>query len=214
MGAFISRLLEKITGNDHFWVITTAIPAGGWAIVAFIRLTVYLLQDIYASAWDMHREECILQEVRRGRRALQVLAVEFITARPDNALSPLDALSTHHSQLCAQNSWSGEEGCYHTRLPVSEGTTPEILLTSSFSVVLKALQPILAAFSPDKPVTVLLESTSSIPPLLVEDYWRQAWREAGLPLPATYSRGRGLAFIDRWLDHNIRDNALLLVVAL
>ncbi|MDK9355127.1 hypothetical protein QQF54_00210 [Lelliottia sp. V106_10] len=214
IGAFISRLLEKITGNDHFWVITTAIPAGGWAIVAFIRLTVYLLQDIYASAWDRRREECILQEVRRGRRALQVLATEFITARPDNALSPLDALGSHHSQLCAQNSWSGEEGCYHTRLPVSEGTTPERLLASSFAVLLKALQPELAAFSSDQPVTVLLESTSSMPPLRVEEYWRQAWKEAGLSLPATYSKGCGLAFIDRWLDYNIRDNALLLVVAL
>lgn len=214
IAAFISRLLEKVTGNDHFWVMTTAIPAVAWAIIALIRMMVYLLQNIYASAWDMHREECILQEVRRGRRALQVLAAEFITARPDNALSPLDALSTHHSQLCAQNSWTGEEGCYHTRLPVSEGSTPEILLASSFTVLLKALRPELAEFSSDQPVTVLLESTSSIPPLRVEEYWRQAWKEAGLMLPATYRKGCGLAFMDRWLDYNIRDNALLLVVAL
>ncbi|MRS17516.1 hypothetical protein GJV06_21790 [Enterobacteriaceae bacterium RIT691] len=214
IGAFISRLLEKITGNDHFWVITTAIPTGVWAIVAFIRLTVYLLQDIYASAWDRRREECILQEIRRGRRALQVLATEFITARPDNTLSPLDALSPRHTQLCAQKSWSGEEGCYHTRRPVSEGTTPERLLSSSFAVLLKTLQPELAVFSSDQPVTVLLESTSSVPISQVDACWRSALKEAGLLQSATYSRGSGLAFIDHWLDHNIRDNALLLVVAL
>lgn len=214
IGAFVSRLLEKITGNDHFWVLTTAVPAGVWAIIAFIRFIVYLLQDIQANAWDERREAWILQEVRRGRRALQVLATEFITARPDDELSPLDVLRSRDSQLCAQNNWAGEDGCYHTRLPVSEKMTPELLLASSFSVLLEELKPALAEFPPNQPITLVLESTSSVASSLVSEYWRQVWREVGILQPVAWSEGHGLAFIDHWLDHGIRDNALLLIVAL
>ncbi len=48
------------------------------------RLAIYLMQQIQANAWDSRREQVILQEVRRGRRALQILAAACSTAHdPD-----------------------------------------------------------------------------------------------------------------------------------
>ncbi len=43
--------------------------------------------------------------------------------------------------------------------------------------------------------------------------WQQAWQESGIGQPTTLLSGHGLTVIDHWLDHRIKDSAVLLVVA-
>lgn len=79
-GILLMRFLGKLVGETSFWWFAIGIPVLFWVVLMGFRLTVYIMQQIHANAWDKRREQVILQEVRRGRRALQILAAEHRTA--------------------------------------------------------------------------------------------------------------------------------------
>lgn len=79
-GSLFSWLSGQPTRSPGFWLFAIALPVSLWLIAAWVRGMIYLLGHIQANAWDRSREELILKEVRRGRRALQILQRTFVTA--------------------------------------------------------------------------------------------------------------------------------------
>ncbi len=214
-GILLMRFLGKLLGNTEFWWFAIGIPVVFWVVLMGFRLAIYLMQQIQANAWDSRREQVILQEVRRGRRALQILAAECSTAHDSDLqfTGIADALLRNDNKIIPQTAWNGGSSDRHSRLPVTEGLSPEAHLSATFSALLDNLAGPLSRLPPDNVVAILLESSSSIPNPRVQALWQQAWRESGICQPTTLLSGHGLSVIDHWLDHRINDNALLLVVA-
>ncbi|MEN3754840.1 hypothetical protein ABC733_25785 [Mangrovibacter sp. SLW1] len=73
---FYFIFFTNITGGFYFILVPVFFVFSGFYCVCFVCS----LKHVSANAWDKQREEVILQEVRRGRRSLQILAAECCTA--------------------------------------------------------------------------------------------------------------------------------------
>lgn len=215
-GILLMRFLGKLVGNDTFWWFAIGVPLALWAVIAFLRLTVYGLRHMRANAYDKHREEHILKEVRQGRRALQILFADCVTAHTSGGHQEnnIGALLSGENQLFPQTAWDNSSHVRHSRLPVVEGQSQESGVTAAFTALLQKLSEPLSTLQPDNPVAILLESSSSLPDEKIKVLWSQAWQESEMPQPTAFVTGYGLAAVDHWLDHRINENTLLLVVAL
>ena len=100
----ISRL---VTGKNNV-LLTVGAPAIMLGGLLFILFVIYLLRAISANARDREREQTILKEVRRGRRALQILAAECCTAH-SSANKPFTAIGSNlvknENVFYPQQSW-------------------------------------------------------------------------------------------------------------
>jgi len=210
------RFLGKLVGNSAFWWFAIGIPAGLWIVLAFIRLIIYTLRQLQANAWDNRREQVILQEIRRGRRALQILSAECLTAHShDLSFAPItELLQRNENRILPQNSWNGGNNIRHSRLPVTVDMSPDALVLTSVSALLKKLSAFFSLLPLNNAIAVLFESSSSLPDAKIEALWQQAWQQSGICQTFSFIEGQGLAAIDHWLDHCIKDKAVLLVVAL
>lgn len=98
VGILLMRFLGKYFGEGTFWWFAIGIPLVGWSIIAFFRMSVFGLRQVRASAYDRRREEYILQQLRRGRRALQIMSAECVTAHATD----LQFTTIAESLLCNQ----------------------------------------------------------------------------------------------------------------
>ena len=214
-GILLMRLLGKLVSENTFWWFAMGIPAMVWLVLMGIRMAVYMIQQIKANAWDKRREQVILQEVRRGRRALQILAATFSTAHIANAefTDCTEAMLRNQQMLTPQTSWKKENTIRHSKLPASNDLESQDRIAAAFAELLESFVDTFAFIRPDHPIAVLLESTSSIPGALVKEIWLKAWEKRAFPQPTHFVRGSGLRVIDNWLDNHIQDEDLLLVVA-
>ena len=215
-GILLMRFLGRLVGETSFWWFAIGVPAVFWSTLMGFRLAVYMMQQIQANAWDQRREQVILQEVRRGRRALQILFADCSTAHSADQqfVAITDALLNNENKLFSQTSWQKEKGVRHSRLPIAENMSKEELISASFDHLLKNLTKQFSHLSSENPVAILFESCSSLPKERVQAIWLQAWQTSGICQPMTFLSGQGLDVIDHWLDHRIKDTALLLVIAL
>ncbi|ELY4601510.1 hypothetical protein SM003_004193 [Cronobacter malonaticus] len=200
-----------------FWLFAVVAPVSLWLIAAWVRAMIYLLGYILANAWNRSREAFILAELRRGRRALQILQATCITAHSRLgdvfSASPLDALIKNKSALATRSTWKGVR-MRHSRLPVSPDVSVADFLSRTFSELIPALAVSLHQYPDDQPVTLLFEADTSLPEQQVRSLWRYAWKTYGIRQQTEDIDSHGLAMVDRWLDHRIREKSLLLVVAL
>ncbi|NWA43010.1 hypothetical protein HX889_35710 [Pseudomonas reactans] len=215
-GILLMRLLGKLVGDATFWWFAMGIPVIFWLVLMGIRMAIYMMQQIQANAWDKRREQVILQEVQRGRRALQILAGTFSTAHIANAefTDCTEAMLRNQPMLTPQTSWKKESTVRHSKLPTSEDHEPHDRIAAAFAELLESFVNTFAFIRPDHPIAVLLESASSIPDAQVKEIWQKAWKKRAFPQPTHFVRGSGLRVIDNWLDNHIQDEDLLLVVAL
>lgn len=215
-GILLMRLMGKLVSENSFWWFAIGIPVMVWLVLMGIRMAIYMMQQIQANAWDKRREQVILQEVRRGRRALQILAATFSTAHLANAefTDVTEAMLGNQDMLIPQTSWKDESSIRHSRLPASEDLKPQDRISAAFAELLESFADTFTFITPDWPIAILLESSSSIPYAEVKESWQKAWERSALPQPIHFIAGRGLRVIDNWLDSHIKDKALLLVVAL
>jgi hypothetical protein len=201
----------------ELWLVSVGIPVLLWLAVAWCREMVYLLGQIQTNAWDKHREDAILQAVRRGRRTLQILYGTYITAlsSPEERFRfpSAEAFFQHESALRAQTSWQGGGNTRHSRI-IPTDISPDVFLSQIFADLLPALAVSLGQYPDEQSVTVLFEADTSVSSQRVRDLWRDVWQKNGIRQQLEYIEGHGLTAIDRWLDNRIRENTLLLVVAL
>ena len=208
-------VFRLMTGENNPW-LTVGLPALAVGGLLFILLVIYLLRSIFANAHDRAREETIIREVRRGRRALQILAAECCTAH-SSADNPFTTIGSHliknENVFFPQRSWRGEENMRLSQITRTGGLKEEQYLEILFTSLIHKMAHPLSLLPADRPVVVLLEHSSSVPEDKAYALFWQAWKKSGIKQPTSTLAGSGAEAIDRWLDLHIRSEAVLLVVS-
>lgn len=193
-----------------FWLLALGLPFLAWCVLLGLRLLAYLGADSAAEGWDRAREAELSRLMGRGRRSQQILAVSLRTAL--GAGDEDSGLLNGGSAIRVRSSWQGGS-VRHSRLAVDEALPLEEQLGGQLVAMLKDLAPVLAKLPADRPLALLLETSSAIDEQRLAEAWTEAWQLSGIQQTTTRLEGAGLAVIDHWLDRRINDRALLLVVA-
>lgn len=208
----ISRLAA---GKNNAW-LTVGVPTivlGGLLLIMFM---IYLLRAISANARDKEREQTILNEVRRGRRALQILVAECCTAH-SSADKPFTFIGSNllknENVFCPQLSWRGEEDTRLSQIVRIGKAKEEHRLQTLFRALFCKLVPPLSFLPADQTVVVLLDHSSSVPEEKALVLFWEAWQQSGVQQPVSILAGNGAQAIDYWLDHHIHSESILLVVS-
>lgn len=207
-----------------FWGRALGIPLVVWSLLLFGRFLLHISLLSSAEGWNAAREADWLARLRKGRRSQQVLAVSLHTALRDQedgqGDAQFEALSSGKGELKTQLvRGKGELTARHSAmLPVAsdvgEALDDAAMLLRLYRQVLGDIALALRAFPAEQPLTLVLETDSSIPSALQQDAWQRAWAESGIRQPVTRLECQGLDAVDHCLDERIADPALLLVVAL
>ncbi len=72
ISVILMRIFGRYIDNSHFWMLAIGTPLVVWIVCFTIRMWAWSLQDSKANGFDRRREQWILSETRRARRALQV----------------------------------------------------------------------------------------------------------------------------------------------
>lgn len=199
------------------WGLAVGIPIFGWCALGFFRVALYIGQQGVADGWDEAREEDLIHKIRQGRRSQQVLSVSLYTAFRNPEDLPDAQLNELHSgtqSLKSQPTRVDEAPLRHSRLHSGADESSNDLLLRVLTQVLTDLALTLAQVPDDRPLALLVEVDSSFSEDLLCRMWQQAWAESGIRQSTVLAEGGGLAAVDHWLDQHIRDQAMLMVVAL
>lgn len=209
----IMRIFGRYVENLYFWRLALGFPVALWSVLLSSRLLVWSLQDSKANAFDKQREQWILRETRKARRALQVLSATFITghssvAQKDTAI----AMQNNDSIIVSQVGRDGNESARMSQISSSPQDSMEFVIMNIFS---QMIADIPFTQIPDKcPLVVVFDVTTSLPLENIRHYWDEAWQKNNITFPVEHVEGRGLSVIDRWLNERIKDKAMLLIVGL
>ncbi|WLH69947.1 hypothetical protein [Pseudomonas sp. FP2309] len=199
-----------------FWGWALGVPFLGWCVLSFARVLLYLGKQHAADGWDEAREYDLLQRVRQGRRALDVLSVSLRTAlrKPDESpAAQLDALLGGVKALKAQPARRDSVTLRHSRLAGDVNEDPEPALLRTLGQLFTELVPSLKQLPDETPLAVLLEVESGLLDRAWGRVWQRAWRDSGIRQKFVVLEGSGLHAVDQWLDERSDDQALLLVIA-
>jgi hypothetical protein len=213
ISVILMRIFGRYIDSRHFWLIAIGTPVVVWIVSFSIRMWAWSLQDSKANGFDRRREQWILSETRRARRALQVLNTTFITAhQEDEQASVAVKILNNHSIIIAQSDWRDEKSKRLSRIPTEPEDTPELLVSRLFSELIAALP--VDQFPENASLAVILDVSSSLSFPVVRDIWQEAWQESGITCALEYTGNNGPGGVSHWLDHRIKDDAMLLIIGL
>jgi len=213
----ISMIFMLIFGryidNSHFWMFAIGTPLVIWIVSFVFRMWLWSLQDSKANGFDRRREQWILSETRRARRALQVLNTTFITAHQgDEHSSVAVEMLNNHSIIISQSDWKGEKSKRLSRITIEPEDTPGLVISRLFSELIADLP--VDQFPENASLVVILNISSSLSFPAVRDIWQEVWQESGITCVVEHIDSNGPGVISHWLDHRIKDEAMLLIVGL
>ena len=213
ISVILMRIFGRYIDTRHFWLIAVGTPAVVWIVSFGFRVWIWSLQDSKANGFDRRREQWILSETRRARRALQVLNTTFITAHQEDEQRSvaLDMLN-NHSIIISQSDWKDEESKRLSRITTETEDTPELVTSRLFSELIADLP--VGQFPENTSLVVILDISSSLSFPAVRDIWQEAWQESGITSAVEYVDSNGPGVVSHWLDHRIKDEAMLLIVGL
>ncbi|EPN7468898.1 hypothetical protein ACT245_000897 [Escherichia coli] len=206
---------ELAKNGPHFWGLACGVPAFIWSLVASVRWLFFITQYIRADAWNKRREEVILQETRRGRRALQILSFSVQTAlNGDSVAETTTAFLARQQVLNTYADLRGEDTVRRSVIPVLTNKPVTGRLSEIISRLFIDIRPQLFLLPPDFHINVLLEINAPLSGASVRTIWQDEWQKAGLPEARLFSAPEpGLAAVDDWLDNFIQEKAVLLVIS-
>lgn len=209
----LMRIFERYIENLYFWMFALGAPIVLWSVLFASCLLLWALQDSKANAFDKQREQWILRETRKARRALQVLNATFITGHSSVAQKETAiAMQNNDSIIVSQVDRDGNESSRMSQISSSPQDSLKFVITNIFSQLIAGIP---FAQIPDKvPLVVFFDVTTSLPLESIRHYWDEAWQKNNITLPVEYGEGSGLSLIDRWLNIRIKDKAMLLIVGL
>ncbi|EPF0312924.1 hypothetical protein BWZ29_09750 [Enterobacter cancerogenus] len=191
-----------------------------WLLVFVLRVLFWLFQHNHANGWDRRREEILLRETRRGRRALQILHISVDIPLPEEPGQTPVTLFMEGSSILKSQVGRGREDYYlHTFFPIPtyDSLDPEqqdlVVFQARLQKLLADVAIALAPFSPKQTLAVLFEVDTSILPRRFIPAWHESLKESGIVQPIEYIDGHGAQLIDEWLDNRINDKSLLLIIA-
>lgn len=213
ISVILMRIFGRYIDTRYFWLIAIGTPVVIWIVCFTIRMWAWSLQDSKANGFDRGREQWILSETRRARRALQVLNTTFITAHQEDeqhcvALNILN----NHSIIISQSDWKGEKSRRLSRIRAEPEDTPALVISRLFSELITDLP--VHHFPKNTSLVVILDVSSSLSFPAVRNIWQEAWQESGMTCAIEYTDSNGPGVVSNWLDHRIKDDAMLLIVAL
>lgn len=207
------RIFGRYIDNNHFWLVAIGTPVVVWIVTFSFRMWIWSLQDSKANGFDRRREQWILSETRRARRALQVLNTTFITAHQEDEQSSVAVeMLNNYSIIFSQSDWKGEESRRLSRILTESEDTPGLVISRLFSELIAELP--VHQFPENASLVVILDVSSSLSLPAVRDIWQEAWQESGITCALEYTDSNGLGVVNHWLDHRIKDDAMLLIVGL
>jgi hypothetical protein len=213
ISVILMRIFGRYIDNSHFWMLAIGIPLVVWIVCFTIRMWAWSLQDSKANGFDRQREQWILSETRRARRALQVLNTTFITAhQEDEQRSVADDMLNNHSIIISQSDWKGEKSKRLSRITTEPEDTPGLVISRLFSELIADLP--VHQFPENASLVVILDVSSSLSFHAVRDIWQEAWQESGITCAVEHTDSIGPGVVSHWLDHRIKDEAMLLIVGL
>ncbi|EJX0633953.1 hypothetical protein ODD08_004034 [Salmonella enterica] len=206
---------ELAKNSLWFWGLACGVPAFIWSLAASVRWLVFMTQHIRADAWNQRREAVILQETRRGRRALQILSLSVQTALTGNTVAETTTAFLAREQVLSTHVvLRGEDAVRRSLIPVF--TEQPILqrLPEIFSRLFSHIRPQLCQLPDDFHINVLMEADIPLSMRVMGRTWEKEWKKAGLPEARLFSSPEtGLAAVDDWLDNHIQEKAVLLVIS-
>jgi hypothetical protein len=213
ISVILMRIFGRYIDNRHFWLFAIGAPVVAWIVSFGFRMWNWSLQDSKANGFDRRREQWILSETRRARRALQILNTIFITAhREDEQESVAIEMLNNHSIITSQSDWKGNESKRISRITVDQEDSPKLLITRLLTELLAGLP--FARFPEKSSLVVILDISSSFPFAAVRKIWDEVWQESGISCAVEYVDSDGPGVVSHWLDHRIKDEAMLLIVGL
>lgn len=213
ISVILMRIFGRYIDDSHFWMLAIGTPLVVWIVCFTIRMWAWSLQDSKANGFDRRREQWILSETRRARRALQVLNTTFITAHQGNEqVSVAVEMLNNHSIIISQSDWKGEESRRLSRILTEPEDTPGLVISRLFSELIADLP--VHQFPENASLVVILDVSSSLSFPAVRDIWQEAWQESGIICALEYTDSNGPGVVGHWLDHRIKDDAMLLIVGL
>jgi hypothetical protein len=213
ISVILMRIFGRFIDNSHFWIFAIGTPVVVWIVSFTIRIWAWSLQDSKANGFDRRREQWILSETRRARRALQVLNTKFITAhQEDEQASVAIKIFNNHSIIISQSDWKGEKSMRLSRITAEPEDTPGLVISRLFSELIADLP--VHQLPENASLVVILDVSSSLPFPAVRNIWQEAWQESGITCALEYTDSNGPGVLNHWLDHRIKDEAMLLIVGL
>jgi hypothetical protein len=213
INVILMHIFGRYVGNSYFWKLALGLPISLWSILFACCLLLWTLRDSKANAFDKQREQWILRETRKARRALQVLNATFITGHSSVAQKDIAiAMQKNDGIIVSQVDRDGNESTRMSQISSSPQDSSKFVITNIFS---QLITDIPFAQIPDKvPLIVVFDITTSLPLESIRHYWDEAWQKNNITHPVEYGEGSGLSIIDRWLNVCIKDKAMLLIVGL
>jgi len=207
------RIFGSYAENLYFYKVALGVPVVLWSVPFASCLLLWALQDSKANAFDKQREQWVLRETRKARRALQVLNATFITGHSSVAQkNKAIAMQNNESIIISQVDRDGNESSRMSQISSSPHDSLRFVITNIFSQLIAGVP---FAHIPDKvSLVVVFDVTTSLPLESVRHYWDEVWQKNNVTLPVEYGEGSGLSVIDRWLNERIKDKAMLLIVGL
>lgn len=225
MAAIAGQAFDRQGESTKLWILFPVAIMLVWLLVFGLKVLFWLFQHNHADGWDGRREETLLCETRRGRRALQILHVSVDIPLPEEpGMTPVTLLMEGASILKSQLGRGREDYCTHTFFPTppmgqesNDSLEPEqqdlMVFQARLQKLLADVAIALTPFSPEQTLAVLFEADTSILPRRFLPAWHDSLKEAGIAQPIEYVDGHGAHFIDEWLDNRINDKSLLLIIA-
>lgn len=225
VAAIAGLAFDRQGESTKIWILFPVAIMVVWLLMFILRALFWLFQHSHADGWDRKREETLLWETRRGRRALQILHISVdIPLQEEQGQTPLTLLMEGPSILKSQTGRGREDYCLHTFFPtppVGQESDDSLESQQQDLIVFQArLQKVLAdvvtalvPFSPKQTLVVLFEVDTSILPRRFIPAWYDSLKKAGIVQPIEYVDGHGVQFIDEWLDNRNNDKSLLLIIS-
>lgn len=213
ISVILMRIFGRYIDTRHFWLIAIGAPFVGWIVSFGFRIWIWSLQDSKANSFDRRREQWILSETLKARRALQILNTTFITAHLEYKQGSVAIeMLNNHSIIISQSDWKGEKGKRMSCITTEPGETPELAVSRLLSGLIADLP--VGQFPENTSLAVILDISSSLSFPAVREIWQEAWQESGITCAVEYVGSNGTGVISQWLDHRIKDEAMLLIVGL
>jgi hypothetical protein len=148
VSVILMRIFGRYVENLYFWKVALGVPIVLWSVPFASCLLLWALQDSKANAFDKQREQWILRETRKARRALQVLNATFITghssvAQKDTAI----AMQNNDSIIVSQVDRDGNESSRMSQISSSPQDSLKFVITNIFSQLIAGIP---FAHIPDK----------------------------------------------------------------
>lgn len=99
-----------------------------------------------------------------------------------------------------------------SRITAEPEDTPGLVISRLFSELIADLP--VRQFPDNASLVVILDVSSSLPFPAVRNIWQEARQESGITCVLEYTDSNGPGVVNHWLDHRIKDDAMLLIVGL